>query len=368
MKKKLLLVGAFPSENLKIYGGIVTCCRALLSSSFSSRYDLELIDSTQISNPPPNYFTRSRIAFIRFICYLSRLLTGDADLIMIFMSGSISSIIEKGIMAWLAKIFFNKPVLIFPRGGRLIDLAKASIFYKFWISKMLQGGTFFLCQGPAWQEFAIDIGYNYKNTSIIYNWTASQSLLKIGEMRDAIKSRRTHHVLFLGWLEINKGIFDLLQALLNLSPEYDFKLKIAGRGHAEGSAKKYVSQNNMDNFVEFVGWVDDEAKHLVLAEADILVLPSWAEGFPNVIIEAMAAKVAVVVSAVGNIPGIIDNNNQALLVQPKNPLMLQKALGRLFDDTHFCNSLAHRGHVFAKNNFSVEPAVEKLSTIIDSAC
>lgn len=174
-------------------------------------------------------------------------------------------------------------------------------------------------------------------------------------------------MLFLGWLERGKGILELLEASLSLSKKYEFRLIIAGRGHAEEQARAFVQSHGLEDFVEFAGWVAGEAKEALLAKADILILPSWAEGFPNAIVEAMAAKMAVVVTTVGNVPDLITDRQQALLVPPKDKEALERAIEQLLLDPQFRVELAERGHAFARDNFSVEQGVAKLTAVIDAA-
>lgn len=366
MKKKVLIVGGFPPQNTLIFGGIVTSCQTLLNSSFADHYELILLDSTQISNPPPSILKRSYFAFFRVLNFSKIIIFQDTKAIILFMSGAPSSILEKGVMAWLAKIK-KKNVLIFPRGGKIIDIAQSSRYHKIWIATMMQGATHILCQGKLWQEFAKDtLKFPLEKTTIIHNWTATNQLLTIGQNRKFKKQGDTIQLLFLGWLEENKGIFDLLNVCLLLSHTYDFKLVIAGRGHAEEDARSFIESNQLDTVVEFAGWVQGYNKEELLAKSDILVLPSWAEGFPNAIIEAMSTKMAVITSSVGNIPTIIANEIQALLIPAKNRGQLQLAIEQLLLDSHFREDLSERGYAFAKNNFSIELASTKLITLIDS--
>jgi len=119
--------------------------------------------------------------------------------------------------------------------------------------------------------------------------------------------------------------------------------------------------------VEFAGWVLDAEKEALLRCADILVLPSWAEGFPNAIIEAMAAKVAVVVTAVGNVPDLIHDGQEAMLVPPKDVEALRCAIELLLEDSAFRWKVAEQGHAFACENFSVDKGVARLTEVIQSA-
>ena len=367
-KNKLLIVGAFPPAGTKIYGGIVTTCRILLDSSFAENFDLILIDTTQISNPPPNLAVRLVLAIKRFFSFTRALLSEKPNAVLLFTDGFGASLLEKGIMAWLARTKMI-PVFLFPRGSELIHTVNASALQKAWVKAALHGGTHILCQGPAWQRFATDVmGFNKSNAPIVLNWSATSALLELGATKTATSEVFCNPTfLFLGWLEKEKGIFELLDACLDISRICQFSLVIAGRGRAEQEARDFVIANCLQDCVEFVGWVQGADKDDLLKKADVLVLPSWAEGFPNVIIEAMAAKVAVIVTAVGNVPGLITDRQEALLIPPKDSAALGRALELLLRDAELRRRLTETGYLFAQENFSVEKVGAKLALTIEQA-
>ena len=90
------------------------------------------------------------------------------------------------------------------------------------------------------------------------------------------------------------------------------------------------------------------------------MLPSWAEGLPNSMIEAMAAQLAVVVTAVGNIPDMVIDGRHALLVPPKDIPALTAALARVVGDAALRERLAEQGFALAAREFAVETAVTRL--------
>ena len=347
---------------------MVTACRALINSSISDHYELILIDSTQRSNPAPKIGIRILYSFKKLYRFLKHFLLRRPDAIILFTALG-ASVVEKGAMAWIARVR-RLPVLMFPRGAGLIQVAQSSCIQRIWIKIAMKGATHFLCQGPAWQRFATDVlGFSINKSPIVHNWTATQSLLSIGRKRSQTFENRKEapKIIFLGWLEKEKGIFELLDACLTLFERYQFSLIIAGRGHAEAKAQAFVKANGLQEIVEFVGWVEGEAKEKLLEMGDILVLPSWAEGFPNAVIEAMAAKLAVIVTTVGNIPDLLKDCEEALLIPPKDKKALEYAIERLLFDQAFRECLAERGYCFARNNFSIEKCVAKLITTINFA-
>jgi len=366
LKKKLLIVGAFTDADKQIVGGILTTCRELLNSTFPDHFDLVLVDSTQASNPPPSLPVRAYLALKRFVVYFSRLFFARPDAVLLFSAVGFS-LLDKGAMAWMARIR-RIPVLLSPRGAGLIQTVEASFVHRTWVKAAMRGATHIVCQGPAWQRFAVDtLGFTVARCPIIQNWTATRALMAIGEKRTKRDASRTPRLLFLGWLEKEKGIFELLNACLALAKDHDFHVTVAGGGHAEEPAKAFVQANGLEGFVDFAGWVGGEHKEQLLADTDILVLPSWEEGFPNAIIEAMAAKLAVIVTAVGNVPDLLTDGKEALIVPRKDEEVLGGAIGKLLHDEAFREQLAEQGHIFARDNFSVGPNVSKLIAVIDAA-
>lgn len=367
-KPKLLIVGAFSLNNTNVFGGILTTCKILLQSSFSENFKLVLIDSTQITNPPPSFPIRLLLAAGRLFKFIVSFYSSCPDAVILFTSSVGSSILEKGLMAWISRTK-SLPVFLFPRGAGLIDTVNNSQLQRIWIETCMRGATHILCQGETWQRFATTtLNYPISHAPIIKNWSATTTLLEIGNCRRFVDYLIIPTVLFLGWLEREKGIFELLEACRELFYKgCKFKLIIAGRGHAEFMSKSFVDSNNLQGDVEFVGWVQGVQKEALLKTADILVLPSWAEGFPNAIIEAMATKVAVIVSSVGNIPDIITDRQEAILIPPKNTRALQSAIGELLKDTSLRREIAERGYVFARENFSVEIGITKLTSVIKEA-
>ena len=90
-------------------------------------------------------------------------------------------------------------------------------------------------------------------------------------------------------------------------------------------------ESGSDGEIEILGWVDRRTVRKKLQAADALVLPSYSEGLPMSLLEAMGSGLAVLTTPVGGIPEIVKNNENGLLVEPGNVPELQHALERLTD-------------------------------------
>jgi len=367
MQYKIIVVGSFLAEEKRIFGGVARSCQTMMQSSFADRFEIIPVDSTQISNPPPGLMMRFLLAFKRMAIYKVELIKHRPDAILLFTSVGLS-FIEKCMMGWIAR-FFGRPVLIFPRGGELINQARRSSFKRVIFQLLLKGSRIFLAQGPKWQDFAVnDMGFKPSQVHQIPNWTATECHLSIGSKRDCNLTKKIPRLLFVGWLEEFKGVFELLKACQMLvNKGIKFELTLAGRGHAEVEARRFVESNGLNKVVTFSGWAEPIELEQLLSTHDIFVLPSWAEGMPNSMIEAMAAGLAVVVTTVGMVADFLQNEEHALLVPPHNVELLEEALQQIILDDSLRKRLAINGYQLAKTQFAVEPAMKKLGDIVESA-
>jgi len=145
-------------------------------------------------------------------------------------------------------------------------------------------------------------------------------------------ARRPNVVLFLGRLEPAKGVFDLLEAVSALRPAVaDVRLVCAGDGERAAVARR-AEQLGIADAVKFTGWVGPSGKRALLENAAVFALPSYDEGLPMSLLEAMAAGVPVVVSPVGGVPDVVADGASGLLAAPGDIATLQRQLRKLLID------------------------------------
>lgn len=362
-KIKLLIVGSFPPKNRKVIGGIEKSSRILVNSKFLTDFRLIKFDTSQISNPPPKLIIRFLLSIIRLTKYLIYLLIYRPNKVLIFCSDGASAL-EKGFMIILSKIFHIKS-LIFPRAGNLINQTKKNKLFKNIIKFLFSKADFFLCQGPVWYNFAInDLRINKQNVDIINNWTASEELLKVGKNRIISKKREPTKIIFIGWLEKEKGINELLEAFNNIQKKYPVEINFVGDGSLRKKIESFRDINNLHKKVIISGWLNDDKIISNLQKSDIFILPSWQEGMPNSLIESLASGLPSIVTSVGSIPDYVINNKTALLIEPKNILDIQKAMLKLLNDFNLRKKMAKNATILSENSFSEANEISKLNSII----
>ncbi len=365
-RPRLLFVGAFPPKGSKIIGGNVSDCRALLNSSFSQRLELDLIDTTQLSNPVPPLHVRAFYAIRRIVIFVLRIWLRRPDATLLFVAIG-ASVLEKGVMAWCSRMS-GIPAFMFPRGGPLIDICAQSRFARIWTKVAFRGASKVLCQGATWQKFSVDVlGFSVENSVVIPNWTATPTLIDIGRQRSWHRESKRVKFLFLGWVDHEKGVCELIHACNILAKRFDFQIDIAGDGNALDKVRELISNYKLQNYVNLCGWENEDRVLQLLSDADVLVLPSYAEGLPNAMVEAMAAGLAVIVTAVGNIPNFIRNYENGILITPKDSKGLAEAMIRLSGDPRLITKLGKAGHATACEVFSINPAVDRLVELVSSS-
>ncbi|KUF10168.1 glycosyltransferase [Pseudoponticoccus marisrubri] len=176
--------------------------------------------------------------------------------------------------------------------------------------------------------------------------------------RYAAADHAGRHIVFVGRLAGVKGVPVLLEALRALDPD-GLRLTVIGDGPDRATLEAQAAGLPVD----FLGYRSQSEVAEILATADLFVLPSFAEGVPVVLMEAMAAQVPVVTTRIAGIPELVEHDVSGLLVPPGHATALAEALDALLADPERRRRMgaAGRAKVQADFNLSQEPA--KLSAL-----
>src|SRR5216117_4094755 len=163
-----------------------------------------------------------------------------------------------------------------------------------------------------------------------------------------------------GRLIAKKGFANLIRACgLLVQSGKAFQCEIIGEGLLENEFRAQIEKLNLQDRVTLSGAKPQRELRQRLATANVFVLPSVidAEGgmdnLPTVIMEAMAAGLPVVATAIGGIPEMVIQNETGFLVPPGDAVTLASAIGRLSDDIGLARRLGARGFQRAKELFSI---------------
>ncbi|MEY8200684.1 MAG: glycosyltransferase family 4 protein [Colwellia sp.] len=195
-----------------------------------------------------------------------------------------------------------------------------------------------------WQQWMNTIVSDSSKVCVVYNAVPEMELPK--------KTEKKEVVLFLGRLGKRKGVDDLIRAFSRISQQYPCaELHLGGDGDI-AFYKKMAADLKLEGKVKLLGWVSGDEKNQHLANATIYCLPSYNEGFPMGVLEAMSSKVAVVSSKAGGIPDAITDKQEGILIDAGNEQALANALSILLESPQLRASYADSAFKKYVDNFS----------------
>lgn len=167
-------------------------------------------------------------------------------------------------------------------------------------------------------------------------------------------------VLFVGHITKNKGVFELIEAC----GESGVACNLVMVGPVEGEVKDHLSSiaEQYALSIEFLGTLPKEGVIGEMCSASVLVLPSYTEGFPNVVIEAMAAKCPVIATNVGAIPSMLDSDSPdpaGIVVESRNSEALKDALEYLFSNPEKADLFVRNAYRKIENDYAFESVLEQ---------
>jgi len=168
------------------------------------------------------------------------------------------------------------------------------------------------------------------------------------------------NLLFLSRVEKAKGIYEAVEAWRILKKKYPaLAMTVAGDGSEREAVQQYVRSQNLKGIV-FPGWVRAQAKRETFAGADFYLFPSYHEGMPNSVLEAMACGLPVVTRAVGGLRDFFEDGKMGFLTESRDPEVLASLVERLILDPGLRRAMAEYNRAFAQQNFTASAVARRL--------
>ena len=207
----------------------------------------------------------------------------------------------------------------------------------------------------------IEKGIKEEKTSVIYNFhNIKMERIEVEKKIEELPVKEKREILFIGSIDERKGILDLLAALTKVS--FPFHLSICGNtvdSETERKLEEAIKTLPIGS-VDIMGFVGGEAKENVLKQSDILILPSYAEGFPIVLLEGISAACAIISTDVGAIPEVFCEKNGAVL-RPGDTNGIAKAIEGLNDNKRLGSIMKYNYEI--SQEYSIEQFIEKMSGV-----
>ncbi|MCQ2959430.1 MAG: glycosyltransferase family 4 protein [Bacteroidales bacterium] len=230
---------------------------------------------------------------------------------------------RKSIFIYLGK-FHGKKVVYHCHGAEFKSFALKN---KIWVQMILNRCDSIIALSSAWKEW-FEHSLGCKNVVVVKN------IIEQPQRKDKIfENSPVFRLLFLGLLGKRKGIFDLLDVIAENKDLYQGRLELlfGGNGEVE-QVEKIIQQYEIQSIAKYQGWVSGDKKIELLNQADALILPSYAEGLPICILEAMAYKLPIISTNVGGIPEIVINERNGFLFNPGDKKAMKKSIDILMNN------------------------------------
>jgi glycosyltransferase involved in cell wall biosynthesis len=259
------------------------------------------------------------------------------------------SAVRKCLLCGIANLL-GCPTIIHMHGADFIAFhARLRPIYRWLIAVVLRRARHVIVLGDGWQRFLTEqVGVPRVRIAVVMNGVRGPADVPFrpagaGPVR----------LLFLGRLGDRKGVPELIAALA--SPRLsglDWVATIAGDGDVARFTAAAAAAG-LGGRVILPGWTDRSRTAQLLAEADILVLPSHHEAMPIAVIEALAYRVAVITTPVGVIPEVLTDDINAVLVAPGAVAPLADAIAALIEDPARRRRLAEAGRLLFLARFDI---------------
>ena len=297
-KPKILVVGS----SIKDKGGIVTVIKNIEESSINDDFTIKRIE-TYITE---SVLQRLSIFLVALVRLLGALIFFKPDLIHIHMAEK-GSFYRKAIILLISKVF-NRSVILHMHSASFDDFYNSNTMQKKFIKYILNKADRLIVLSKQWEQYYSNIVPPIKIT-VVYN-----GVFWIDE--DFTRENVTPVGLFLGRLGQRKGTYDLLDSIKELlNKGIAVRFYFAGDGEIN-QVKQLISEYELEEVVDVLGWVNSEQISDLLKKVDFLVLPSYNEGLPMAILESMNYGLPIISTYVGGIPEVITNNDNGYLINP----------------------------------------------------
>lgn len=205
-----------------------------------------------------------------------------------------------------------------------------------------EGWRVICCSDYMASEVSYDLGLPRSNIDVIPNGIDINEFTEPydrNNFRNQFANNDEKLILFVGRLVHEKGVLTLIEAARRVLQNVNAKFIIAGTGYLWDEIMRRTIQMGISNKVYLTGFIDDAKLRLLYRTADVCVVPSLYEPFGIVALEAMAAKTPVVVSGVGGLSEVVENDLTGVVVYPDNPDSLAWGITKVLKDKGYSDWL-----------------------------
>ncbi len=284
-------------------------------------------------------------------------LHGRVDVVHVHLSHG-GSVVRKAPILWAARLR-GVPAVVhghsYDFGGWVAELPAPA---RALVRAALPADRWLVLGRALAEEYSAALALRAGVVEVLYNPVPAAPAATAGTGPDGVV-----RVVALGRLGVRKGSYDLVAAVAALSPDVRARLHLTLAGDGEvDEVRAAAGAAGVEDAVTVRGWVDPSGRDALLAASQVFALPSYDEGLPMALLEAMAAGLAPLTTPVGAIPDAITDGVDGVLVPPGDVPALSAALARLVTDPALREEISVAARRRAAD-FAIAPWHERLSAL-----
>jgi len=251
----------------------------------------------------------------------------------------------------------GRPLVLHAHGGYFDQFhRKLPAFLRRTVDGILQRANVLIALSPRWRDFYVnECEVSPSHVAVLPNpvrWTPDIPNRA---------GRTTVQFVFLGRMSQKKGAYDLVNAFAAMPEAVRARARLTLAGDGDLEALRKLAEPFGER-VRVLSWIDSSERERLLAESDVFVLPSYNEGVPMALLEAMAAGLPAIVTPVGGIPDVLRHGVEGLMVEPARVADLSAAMARMVTHDGERNASGRRAHDRARS-FDVHAYARSLADI-----
>ncbi|ULT56208.1 glycosyltransferase family 4 protein [Neobacillus drentensis] len=348
-KKKICMI----VQNPMVKGGIAAVVNGYRGSMLDQEFTISYVESYKDGRK----FTKLLKSIKGYFHFAKVLLLEKPELIHIHSSFG-PSFYRKIPFIYMAS--WAKKTIINHCHGADFDsfYLNASKKKKILIKKVYNKCTVIIALSDEWKERLSLIVQNDK-IELIENY----SRIREAAIKENVNRQRNEQILFLGEIGQRKGCYDIPAVVEKVVESFpNVKFVLGGTGDI-GSIQKLLREKGIEKNVIFPGWVRNKEKDRLLRESDIFFLPSYNEGMPMSILDAMGYGLPIVSTNVGGIPKIVHNGENGYVCEPGDIQAFSNAIIKILMNEEIRKKYGESSVEIVKQGYSFEGHIKRLARL-----
>jgi glycosyltransferase involved in cell wall biosynthesis len=351
LKKDILILGPSPfNEDINHSGGQLTASTNLIKYIENRGITYDIIDTFRSTFPPPSLKEKLVGSWFKY-----------RELKSILKQNSYSGALVFGThgLGYWEKLLFSLTIesigiktLFFIRSGHFMKSVEDKNYKVFIKTYLMNKVSYIGYQGGRWEDFYKKMGIKREKLIKILNW------IEIKEYKKKTKTEKVKF-LFVGWMVKEKGVNELVDVILEYRDLKKYEFIFIGGGTLLKELQQKIEKSGVNN-VFFKGWLDSSIVASYYEKVDVLVLPSYAEGFPNVILEALNYRLPIIATDVGGISESVIDGYNGFLIEPKDKQKLYNSIKRIGELEVVREKFSKNSGDILKKNHSIEVNCNKI--------